>query len=89
MLSREEAAKFGVVKKPKGSVTIESEFEKIKQVTNLVTTHLCFCFLLIHVEFFIFVLLTFYAEQIDINNWEQKRGPRPWEKNDASPAAAK
>ena len=35
LLSSEEAAKYGVVKKPRGTVTLESEFEKIKQVWYL------------------------------------------------------
>ncbi|KAI9555349.1 hypothetical protein GHT06_017864 [Daphnia sinensis] len=47
ILSKDEAEKWGITKKDKSEVTLESEFEKVKQ--------------------------------IDINNWENKRGPRPWE----------
>ncbi|XP_057381785.1 cytochrome c oxidase assembly protein COX16 homolog, mitochondrial-like [Daphnia carinata] len=47
ILSKEEAEKFGIKKKDKSEVTLESEFEKVKE--------------------------------ININNWENKRGPRPWE----------
>lgn len=46
-ISPEEAEKYGIQMKKPGEVTLETEFEKIKQ--------------------------------LDIDNWEQKRGPRPWE----------
>ncbi|XP_046650831.1 cytochrome c oxidase assembly protein COX16 homolog, mitochondrial-like isoform X2 [Daphnia pulicaria] len=46
-LDKEEAEKWGILKKDKSEVTLETEFEKVKQ--------------------------------IDISDWENKRGPRPWE----------
>ncbi|CAH1115474.1 unnamed protein product [Psylliodes chrysocephalus] len=45
----EELEKYGIEMKKSGQVTLESEFEKIKE--------------------------------IDIDNWKQVRGPRPWEEN--------
>ncbi|XP_030764570.1 cytochrome c oxidase assembly protein COX16 homolog, mitochondrial [Sitophilus oryzae] len=46
----EEAKKLGIDMKKPGEVTLESEYEKIKNM--------------------------------DIDNWEQVRGPRPWEEKD-------
>lgn len=46
-LSPEEMAKFGVDMKKKGTVTLETEYEKVGK--------------------------------IDIENWTNIRGPRPWE----------
>jgi len=43
----EEAKKFGVEMKKPGEVTLETEYEKLKN--------------------------------LDIDHWEQVRGPRPWE----------
>lgn len=48
-LSAREFAKHGVEKKPASEITLEGEYEKLKQ--------------------------------LDIDNWEQKRGPRPWEED--------
>ncbi|KAL1516400.1 hypothetical protein ABEB36_000318 [Hypothenemus hampei] len=48
-VSYEEAKKMGIEMKKPGEVTLESEYEKIKNM--------------------------------DIDNWEQIRGPRPWEEN--------
>ncbi|BES87570.1 unnamed protein product [Nesidiocoris tenuis] len=47
VLIPEEVAKLGIEMKKPGEVTLESEYEKIKNM--------------------------------DIDNWENKRGPRPWE----------
>lgn len=47
LIRPDELKKFGVEMKKPGEVTLESEYEKIKN--------------------------------IDLDNWEQKRGPRPWE----------
>lgn len=49
IITPELAKQYGIEMKKPGEVTLESEFEKIKD--------------------------------LDINNWEQKRGPRPWEEN--------
>ncbi|KAJ6636710.1 Cytochrome c oxidase assembly protein COX16 like, mitochondrial [Pseudolycoriella hygida] len=46
-VSPEVMAKYGIDMKKKGEVTLETEFEKVKQ--------------------------------IDIDNWTNIRGPRPWE----------
>ncbi|EFX90458.1 hypothetical protein DAPPUDRAFT_39440 [Daphnia pulex] len=46
-LDKEEAEKWGILKKDKSEVTLETEFEKVKQVSLI--------------------------------DWENKRGPRPWE----------
>jgi len=69
ILSKEEAAKYGIVKK---KVTLESEYETIKNASLNV---LIFKSLYNHIIHDFFLLLF----QIDINNWENKRGPRPWE----------
>lgn len=45
----QQIEKHGIDMKKPGEVTLESEYEKIKQ--------------------------------LDIDNWEQVRGPRPWEEN--------
>lgn len=45
----EEMKKHGITMKKPGEVTLETEYEKIKN--------------------------------LDIDNWEQVRGPRPWEEN--------
>ena len=47
LITPEEAEKMGVKMKKPGEVTLETEFEKVRN--------------------------------IDIENWENKRGPRPWE----------
>lgn len=48
--SEEDLAEFGKhVKKPAEEITLESEYEKLKEM--------------------------------DIDSWEQVRGPRPWEEN--------
>ncbi|XP_056632340.1 cytochrome c oxidase assembly protein COX16 homolog, mitochondrial [Diorhabda carinulata] len=47
LVKREELEKLGIEMKKPGEVTLESEYEKIKN--------------------------------LDIDNWEQVRGPRPWE----------
>ncbi|KAF7278463.1 cytochrome c oxidase assembly protein COX16 homolog l(3)neo43 [Rhynchophorus ferrugineus] len=49
-INAEEAKKYGIDMKKPGEVTLESEYEKLKQ--------------------------------LDIDNWEQVRGPRPWEENE-------
>ncbi|ENN75362.1 cytochrome c oxidase assembly protein COX16 homolog, mitochondrial [Dendroctonus ponderosae] len=51
-LSYEESQKHGIEKKKPGEVTLESEYEKIKN--------------------------------LDLDNWKQIRGPRPWEEKDES-----
>lgn len=48
-VSPEQMKKEGIYMKKRGEVTLESEYEKIKD--------------------------------LDIDNWEQVRGPRPWEEN--------
>lgn len=48
-ITPEEMKKHGIEMKKPGEVTLESEYEKIKN--------------------------------LDIDNWEQVRGPRPWEEN--------
>lgn len=48
-VSRAEMEKHGIKMKKPGEITLESEYEKIKNM--------------------------------DIDNWEQIRGPRPWEEN--------
>ncbi|XP_076354026.1 cytochrome c oxidase assembly protein COX16 homolog l(3)neo43 [Tachypleus tridentatus] len=50
MLSAEEVEKYGIKKRKEGEVTLETEYEKIKEM--------------------------------DINNWENIRGPRPWEETE-------
>lgn len=48
--NEEELAEFGIhVKRPTEEITLESEYEKLKEM--------------------------------DIDSWEQVRGPRPWEEN--------
>lgn len=49
-VSREEMKKYGIEMKKPGEVTLESEYEKVKN--------------------------------LDIDNWEQIRGPRPWEEQE-------
>ncbi|KAI4459574.1 mitochondrial outer membrane protein 25 [Holotrichia oblita] len=46
---RKEAEKLGIQMKNPSDITLEKEYEKLKQ--------------------------------LDIDNWEQIRGPRPWEEN--------
>ncbi|XP_022919908.2 cytochrome c oxidase assembly protein COX16 homolog, mitochondrial [Onthophagus taurus] len=46
---REEAQKVGIEMKKPSEITIEKEYERLKE--------------------------------LDIDNWEQIRGPRPWEEN--------
>lgn len=48
----DEVEKFGVKMKKEGEVTLETEYDKIKN--------------------------------LDIDNWENKRGPRPWENTNMS-----
>lgn len=48
-LDRKELERLGIEIKKPGEVTLESEYEKIKDM--------------------------------DIDNWKQIRGPRPWEEN--------
>lgn len=48
-ITPEEMKKHGIEMKKPGEVTLETEYEKIKN--------------------------------LDIDNWEQVRGPRPWEEN--------
>jgi len=48
-IDREELRRLGLDVKNKGEVTLESEYEKVKN--------------------------------LDIDNWENKRGPRPWEED--------
>lgn len=48
-ITLEEVKKHGIEMKKPGEVTVEGEFEKLKDM--------------------------------DIDNWEQIRGPRPWEEN--------
>ncbi|XP_013776558.1 cytochrome c oxidase assembly protein COX16 homolog, mitochondrial-like [Limulus polyphemus] len=50
LLSAEEVEKYGIKMKKKGEVTLETEYEKIKEM--------------------------------DISNWENIRGPRPWEETE-------
>ena len=66
-MSKEEAAKYGIVKK---KVTLESEFETIKNVSLK---------LLKILKNNVTIIYHYFCLQIDINNWENKRGPRPWE----------
>jgi len=51
-VSYEEAKKLGIKMKKPGEVTLESEYEKVKN--------------------------------LDIDDWVQVRGPRPWEEKDES-----
>lgn len=49
MLDPRELKKYGIEMKKPGEVTLESEYEKLKE--------------------------------LDIDNWENIRGPRPWEED--------
>ena len=56
-ITPEEAEEMGVKMKKPGEVTIEAEYEKLKN--------------------------------LDIDTWENKRGPRPWEENNPTVAEIK
>lgn len=51
-VSREELSKLGIEMKKPDEITLEKEYEKIKE--------------------------------LDIDNWKQIRGPRPWEQEENS-----
>lgn len=58
-------------------MTLESEFEKIKEVTHLHTKTSK------HLRKMV-LLPSYLLFQIDIDHWENKRGPRPWEMENTS-----